>query len=406
MSVRRLLLISVVISSLGANSAWAVSESRLWLPKKLKNLMPRLLSAAQLAEQRSDCLTVVRGELATDRSKPGVPVFRIVCRNELGLTYAMHTQADESGNTSLDASGPKSRFKRDWVQPIEEERGWRICLSGTRTKVATLIKPEIITEPKPRPDINKLGESYFYIDLDAQAISGDALKFGAMCKILPSGQFTITVAGRSRVVAMRKTNQTAEVPAIPVDESDNMTGKKAVAMMQKPGMKKARPSKASAKATAMNKPSQAAPKKQAMDDNGREDTIAKKMAAMKAKRQQKFKTEQGSRAGWQRIVPDMEAVDAIEESVSQAGSTSGWELESSSSKPARVQSKPSAMPAASKKQHKVAATKPKVASGWQLETSETVTPQKKVEAQQSVAKAKPVVETKPVTVTADGWSLE
>ena len=74
--------------------AFALRESRLWLPKKYTYLMPRLISAAYTAESSDDCVEVVDAQLDVGRSTEELPLFRIICRNAEGKTYIVRLSGE------------------------------------------------------------------------------------------------------------------------------------------------------------------------------------------------------------------------------------------------------------------------------------------------------------------------
>lgn|GEM_PF-3822809 len=86
MLVRRLSLIIVVLF---CQCAYAVDESRLWLPKKHQSIKPGLLAAATEAEQTERCVTVVRGEMIVRKNTDTHYYFLITCRDTSARTYSL-----------------------------------------------------------------------------------------------------------------------------------------------------------------------------------------------------------------------------------------------------------------------------------------------------------------------------
>lgn len=197
--------------------ALAVSDSRLWLPKKYITLQPRLKQIAELAAKREECVTVIRGELAFGRSKPGQPVFRIVCRNQQSLSFAIYSYLDESGVDKLDIKEPNKNID----PPIDEVIGRRLCYIAAKDKAANLIKPKVLINPDLKPYINDSQESVFYIDVNAESLSATPLQFGVICTIQPDSTYETELMSRSKMQALQAKNQTSVVKAESKQEANS-----------------------------------------------------------------------------------------------------------------------------------------------------------------------------------------
>lgn len=205
--------------------AFAVPDTRLWLPKKFIALKPRLKKIAELADQREDCASVIRAELAFSRSKPGLPVFRVVCRNQESLSFAIYSYMDESGEDKLEADEDE-----EMSLPMDEVIARRLCYIAVRDEAANLIKPKVIVDPDLKPYTNEVNESYFYIEVDAESLSAEPLEFGAVCIIQPDGAYKISLMMRSKMQALRLHHQNT-VPKVEslreTVSSDRVIGKEA-----------------------------------------------------------------------------------------------------------------------------------------------------------------------------------
>lgn len=77
---------SLIVALISPN-IWAVEENRLWLPVKYQGLYLPLKRAAQAAESLERCTKVLQGTIDREQSKPDHPIFRILCKQDSGLTY-------------------------------------------------------------------------------------------------------------------------------------------------------------------------------------------------------------------------------------------------------------------------------------------------------------------------------
>jgi hypothetical protein len=66
-----------------------VQAHQLILPKHYQPHLPSLQQAAQLASQTPRCQELLQGSLHIDRSTPQHPVFRILCRDQGGNSFAL-----------------------------------------------------------------------------------------------------------------------------------------------------------------------------------------------------------------------------------------------------------------------------------------------------------------------------
>lgn len=78
---------SALLMAFISPSSWAVEENRLWLPVKYQGLYLPLKRAAQAAESLDRCTKVLQGTIDREQSKPDHPIFRILCKQDSGLTY-------------------------------------------------------------------------------------------------------------------------------------------------------------------------------------------------------------------------------------------------------------------------------------------------------------------------------
>lgn len=82
----------VVVSIIGFLSPQllALDKSRLWLPNKYKELMPKLVDTAMQAEKTSRCQWVINGEISLSKSTEQHYHFIITCRDENKRSYILN----------------------------------------------------------------------------------------------------------------------------------------------------------------------------------------------------------------------------------------------------------------------------------------------------------------------------
>lgn len=181
-----------------SSHAFALKESRLWLPKKHRSSMPQLIQAAKLAEQNPECVEVINGQMDRGRSKKAKSlVFRIDCRNRNGLSFSLIADAENEKGISRLMSGVRKKTQK--VKPIEEARGWKICRIAIQKSLKKMINPVLLEVPTPKPYVTDVGESLFYVDFDAETVEGYPVYFVSVCKVFPSGRKSVELKPRKLV---------------------------------------------------------------------------------------------------------------------------------------------------------------------------------------------------------------
>lgn len=215
------LILSLITVLLYSVEVQALKESRLWLPKKHKSAMPRLIAAAELAETNPECLEVLNGQMDRGRSKQsGELVFRIDCRNEHGLSFSLITSAGSDDGLSRLRTGA-NRVDRDRVKPINMNKGWKICRHAIVESLKKMINPVLLEDPTPRPHVLKSGESIFYVDFDAETLEGYPVYFVSVCKVLPSGKKSVEVKPRRLVVKPKEVDIKRKPKTASTDQKTN-----------------------------------------------------------------------------------------------------------------------------------------------------------------------------------------
>jgi hypothetical protein len=79
----------------------ALDESRLWLPKKHQDLMPKFISAALATEKTERCLKIVNGEFAPEKSDDEFYHFNFTCRDIKRRTYNISYRYPVKGGEAM-----------------------------------------------------------------------------------------------------------------------------------------------------------------------------------------------------------------------------------------------------------------------------------------------------------------
>lgn len=191
------------VAVLIADSAHAVKESLLWLPRAQSEFKPLLVQAAQLAESSEECEEVISGELDTERSEQQAPVFRIICRNPAGYTYSVFVTDAGMPNARLEkvqgadasASNASVVSAKTGSKAVDEKTARKNCLASLRIRTSRMAGVEL-DESNLQRLVAEAGLTQFEMDFDAADPAGMALHFHATCRVTASGTALVEVRPR------------------------------------------------------------------------------------------------------------------------------------------------------------------------------------------------------------------
>lgn len=201
------------------------SASQLNLPRSYQQHYSALQNAAQLASQSSRCVRFLRGELQRDRSSLSHPVFRILCRDDSGKSYALLVDGltlrllDETrpqGSISFAELEQESEQQRlaeerqkrellelhnthEFQQQVREryQRVWEQCRERVGLRVGNMHELRWISDEMPEPELEADDKVIFYIDFDAADLYGQSLKYRAMCSNSMEDEYQILIRPRA-----------------------------------------------------------------------------------------------------------------------------------------------------------------------------------------------------------------
>ncbi|MBC6905691.1 hypothetical protein DWB84_09505 [Saccharophagus sp. K07] len=175
------------LALLFTNAALALDKERLWLPVKYQSLYLSLVKAAETAETLDRCAAVVEGTLDIDQSTPDHPIYRILCRQDNGLTY--NEMVDGLTFTTLTTPGANQGNR--WLEYV-----WKVCRNQLMERTSLMTELTWITDLRspPQPDFWEGNKVQFVANFDARGVRGERLQYAAEC----------TVSGGTAEVSIRK----------------------------------------------------------------------------------------------------------------------------------------------------------------------------------------------------------
>jgi hypothetical protein len=157
----------------------AGDKNRLWLPVKYQTLYMSLVKAASTAEELDRCESVVEGTLDLDQSTPDHPIFRILCRQESGLTY--NEMVDGLSFVTL-TTPPDSEEHRQ----IRAQLAWQQCRAHLveRTQLMADLRWLTDLDAPLEPAAITAEEVRFFVDFDAKSLGRESLRYRGECAVV------------------------------------------------------------------------------------------------------------------------------------------------------------------------------------------------------------------------------
>ena len=188
----------ILLSLLSGQWAYAVSESRIWLPKKYSSAKPKLMLAAREAEQTQRCMEVVAGEMIVRKSTAEHYYFVIGCRDENFKTYNLSYRYPVIGEVPELVAEQISRNtqKKQKVEVADIGVSQQQVPSLCRNELAVVtdaqdevtLLEELLTDPIEQAD------GFLYV-MPYTALSelGNAARYRADCRVSKEGKAAIDI---------------------------------------------------------------------------------------------------------------------------------------------------------------------------------------------------------------------
>ncbi|WP_157960513.1 hypothetical protein [Marinimicrobium alkaliphilum] len=213
-----------LIALVGLGSAQAqlgVDLDKLTVPQTYVRYLPPMVDAARLVKADETCVTLIAGEVHTDRSTPEHPIFRFSCRDDDrrlfswlvdGLSLKLLDESRPEGQISFadlaaerererarDLAREQERAKvREQLQALQDALGqmdeedleaalarriqvWRACRSALIERAQTLAEVHWLTETMPEPEMVGDGVMRFEVDFNARDPRRQLLEYRASC---------------------------------------------------------------------------------------------------------------------------------------------------------------------------------------------------------------------------------
>jgi hypothetical protein len=195
--MNKCIVAALMVMALGlSQSAWAVDESSIWLPKRYSDIKPKLLAAAREAEKTERCIKVVAGEMIVGKNTEAYFYFVITCRDKDLKTYNLSYHYPVVGDTPEIVAEQRPQNSRQPetidvpVSGIDKDQVLGLCeeglLAATDSLDGTAILANLIEEAQ---ELN----SAYHLRLPFTALSelGNEMRYHADCVVSQDGKVSI-----------------------------------------------------------------------------------------------------------------------------------------------------------------------------------------------------------------------
>lgn len=183
------------------NPVVEVDEARLWLPKSLADWRYRLLAAARVAATEPRCAELLEGTWDESLGSVKHPVFRFVCRDDVGRSYSVRYDGQAlkplSTQTLVDELiTPEQRALHEARTSAERARQRAAQADSFGADCERLLAARTATFRgiAPTPLTKEPGELVFRAQFSAIDPSGRTLYFRAECRPGPAREPMLTLA--------------------------------------------------------------------------------------------------------------------------------------------------------------------------------------------------------------------
>lgn len=221
-----------------APSAAKIADSKLLLPASYRKYFSSLQRATELAAETEQCKQFLQGGLQLDRSESNHPIFRILCRDERGQSYALlvdglslmlidetrpggtvsfaalQQELDEARERQrlLDERSAKEalaeatrledlellRAAQELVR-LENERKlalWNHCVQELKLRVQNMHSVVWLTQVMPDSQSDEDNRLSYQIDFNAQDLYQQPLYYRAECLIQDKANYDLLIRPR------------------------------------------------------------------------------------------------------------------------------------------------------------------------------------------------------------------
>lgn len=190
------------------HSVLGLDTSRLWLPQSYQKHYLDLVRAAHVAEALERCQTVLEGTLDREHTQNGHPFYRILCRQENGLSYnemvdgvsfeTLTTRVQETEMSDADKERLREQQKAQEEAEIarRKAKNWALCKVHIERRTNMMIDMVMLNEGEPEPTSFTDTEVSFVVDFDAKSMWGKSLHYQATCSISPGEVVDVSLSKR------------------------------------------------------------------------------------------------------------------------------------------------------------------------------------------------------------------
>jgi hypothetical protein len=180
---------------LNAGMSFAVDENRLWLPKKYRDVMPKLVATATLAEQRYRCEKVIAGEMIVSKSSQQTLYFVVTCRDlqqkSFNLSYLYSVAEDKPELVAEQGRLVQSSLAQS-DGGVDDQQRLAQCRKAMFEATTSMPQAQLREQEITSSDAVD-GRYHYILPFDVQSPAANLIRYQAKCEVDSSSGIKVTV---------------------------------------------------------------------------------------------------------------------------------------------------------------------------------------------------------------------
>ena len=167
-----------------SNSSFAALQGNFWVPSRYASTMPQLEQGVAAAEATKKCQKAISGTISEERSTLASPIFKLICKDQTGMTYPLLYDGQSGALTDLDAQIKKQNPQLTQTDShSDNSRNWMRCANEFQARTSKMKGVKVVDEYNHEPNVVKNGLAKFLIDFDTAGPYGLVTKQRATCEV-------------------------------------------------------------------------------------------------------------------------------------------------------------------------------------------------------------------------------
>lgn len=168
----------------------------MWLPLSYQEKDADLSKAVDIIMDTERCERALKATISQDRSTIAHPVFKVLCRDNEGVTY--WELVDGVSLTVIKDSVPGVDAEKVAAdKKLKLKNMWRTCSSMMDEQYLSFLNVKVLTKQQPMEIVKPDKSTHFYVDFDAVSSFGESLRYTADCIFNDNSNYHVRLRPRA-----------------------------------------------------------------------------------------------------------------------------------------------------------------------------------------------------------------